>query len=222
MAREEPQVNSESTRPTLEEVLDEYVATVEQPDWEALQRWMRRFPQYASELSRFSAAWTFSEHLPVDTATAAIDDDRWRAIGREAMLRAVAENHAAYAPSVPASLTELMQEQGLSRPQLAREAGISLALLRKLELRLIGTARLRPELVGVLADRLRTSAQALTAYFQQPPALASGAQYRAEQAPAVGRVEEFDEAVRKDLSLSKAQKERLLTMALPSETEGHE
>ncbi len=50
--------------PTLDDVLNEFVAEYERPTSEALEAWVGRYPQFRRELVDFVAAWAEQTMLP--------------------------------------------------------------------------------------------------------------------------------------------------------------
>lgn len=205
-------MNDDMRRAELDDILFEFVCEVERPDWTIIQAWMDRFPAYAHEIGDFAAAWILSETLPQNPETAAIPEERWHELGLRAYERAVAEERAGYAAAPLTSIVATAQSEGKDLATLAAETRTSETLLLKLERRVIKAADVPQRLIGELAQRLHTSTGALASYLAQPPRLAAGAQYRAEQPPEVQAQESFVDAVKNDRSISQADRERLLAM----------
>ena len=213
-------MSSDKTRPDLDDILFEFVGAMDRPDWATVQQWMARYPYYAREISDFAAAWTLSEHMPVNPETEAIPLEHWTAIGLRAFERAVAEDRASYGAS--AALTSLIaaaKQQTLNANQLAEQTGLSRTLLMKLDQRLIAAATIPSGLVRRLADALNAPREAVAAYLAQPATLAAGVQYKAESAPTVQPQESFAQAVEADKQLKPGQRETLLAMTRDGDDE---
>ena len=102
------------------------------------------------------------------------------------------------------------KEQGLSIVQLANAAELSVALIAKLDLRLFRFASVPIQVIGNLSEKLKLTLDELSAYLQQGPTFAPGAQYRANEAPSLPEQQDFFEAVSADKTLSEQRREYLL------------
>src|SRR5579883_2510398 len=136
MAKEELKMN-DRTDAELDEILLEFVASDELPNWTTVQEWMHRYPAYAREIADFAAAWILSETLPANPETAAMPMERWLEASRRGFERAVAEPRAAYASTTLTSLVRTARSEGKNLAALAAELQISEPLLLKLERRLL-------------------------------------------------------------------------------------
>lgn len=227
MAEEEPQVNAEITRPDLEAVLDAYLSEAHGPDWTGLKAWLDEYPYYAAELMDFAAAWAQSEGMPRAHGAEAISGERVAQIARAALDAALAEYPLTSATTDTdgqaafPGLLDAGERLGLKLRDIARAAGLSAAIVRKLDRRLITAATVPGAVVGRLAEVLHTGAATIQSYLEQPATLADGAQFRAEQTPELARRETFDEAVRKDQLLSNDEKRRLLALGAEGDAEEH-
>jgi hypothetical protein len=74
----------------LEDVLDAYLASVDEPSSGALAEWIRRFPDYSQELTEFAAAWALMEALPLDPGNVERSTQD-RAAGKASGARSAAE-----------------------------------------------------------------------------------------------------------------------------------
>ena len=129
-----------------------------------LKRWTARFPQFADDL------------LAVAYARAALG----------LTLTGAVEDFAGDAVRVPlTSLLDDARAQGLSAQDFARRLRLDTPLLTRLNQRLLDAATLPRTLVRSAAEALDRPAGEIIAYLRRPPRLASAAQYRARQAPAL-------------------------------------
>ena len=62
-------------RVTLEDVLNDYVASSPEPSYGALEDWVRRYPQYEQELTEFTISWGLMEWLSPSSDTEEVDDE---------------------------------------------------------------------------------------------------------------------------------------------------
>ncbi len=88
-----------------------------------------------------------------------------------------------------------------------------MALIRKLDRRLLRYASIPQEAIDLLAQTLRQQISVITQYLQGGPTLAQGASYRSEKAPALVEQEDFFEAVRNDRTLSDEQRHFWLSLS---------
>ncbi len=102
--------------------------------------------------------------------------------------------------------------RGMTNFKLADAAELSIALITKLDRRLIDFLTIPGQVIQDLARALERSVESVSQYLQGPPLIPSRAEFKAEQTPRVTRVEDFYEAVRRDKSLSEARRQRLLAM----------
>lgn len=102
--------------------------------------------------------------------------------------------------------------RGLTNFQLADAAELSIALITKLDRRLIDFLTIPRQIIQGLARVLQRSVENVSQYLQGPPLIPLRAQFKAEQTPRVTEVEDFFEAVRRDKSISEDRRQRLLAM----------
>jgi hypothetical protein len=196
---------------TLDDIIDEMVASSPEPSYTALAEWVRRYPQYERELTDFAVAWSLVDRVPAaaeevreDAASAHMD--RVRSLIKD------------YAPSAveSAAIRGLIAEgqaQGLSARQLAEKSGLSVSLVTKLDRRLIQFASIPREVVSAIAEAINREAQTVARYLQGGALLAPSASYRAEEAPSLPEQQSFAEAVSADRMLSPEDRQRLLSYA---------
>ena len=215
-------MNDQIEQETLEDVLDAYVASVAGPDSASLDAWIRRYPQFATELTEFAASWSLMKGLPPAPEAKETDVETLVLRGMsivESLLHAGQQRHVAPGAALASSgatiesLIGAGRDRGLAPSQLARVAGIGEILLRKLDRRLIAFARLPREasdaLVEALAAAIERGTESVARYLQQGPVLAAAA-YRAEQAPQLAEPEDFFDAVRNDPTMTDEQRTRWL------------
>lgn len=208
-------MNEPRMRDDLNDVLDAYVASVSTPTYDALREWTRRYPQYAAELTAFTASWSAMETLPQSPEAQALTDrelvDRGLASVRGLLARPATPATAATTATF-AGLAAAGQAQGLSIGQIAERSGLSLVLLRMLDRRLIRFASIPRQAIEALAEMIGREAGAVATYLQGAPTLASGASYYSEQKPELAAQEDFFDAVRDDPDLDDEARERWLAL----------
>lgn len=201
----------DSYEPTsVEQVLDAYMAASSEPSREILAEWIARYPQYEQELVDLTVAWIQSNRLPAQNDYA-IDVERGIRIGLEEAQRAYTKwsSEGEAKPSRGTPLVSFLQEgnlHGLSAQDLAEHLQLSLALLRKLENRLVRVETIPLRLIERLADTLERGIREISAYLALPPMLPRGLRLKARQRPMIPDQENFLDAVRADESLNPEQR----------------
>ncbi len=145
-----------------------------------IEDYVRRYPQYAAELLDFAVYY----HA-IGSHTEALEGEADPALSPAAE-RAQALIREGRGSAVPTPLRGLVargQEVGYQPPQLAAAVGLTVALLGKLEARVIAVATIPPTLVQRLAQALRVTPEAVAAFLGASGPGTSGAFYYADQPP---------------------------------------
>jgi len=212
-------INAVEPRRTLEEVLDNYVMTVEVPNHATLIEWIGRYPQFEQALVEFTAAWSGLELWAASTKgrDAELAQQRQGVTSVQAILaQKRAERDSANHRSEP--LTGLITEaQHLGWPvdRLVEQLELTVALLRKLDRRLIRYVTIPLQLIEGIATILNREAIIVARYLYQPPVLSANTRHRSETRPTVMEPENFFDAVRQDRELDASLRERWLALEHP-------
>ncbi len=209
-------MNQNSERASLDDVLNAYAISDPGPGYASLAEWIRRYPYYEQELTAFTADWALLTWLPTPASNQRVDEDALVIRGMSIVQNIL---HAqAYASEEALPLQGIMREGaqlGLSIQQIAERAQMSLALVRKLDLRRIRFSTIPSQAIESLARAIQCGSSAVADYLQGAPALPQGASYRSEHAPALTGPEDFFEAVRSDMEMSQELREYWLSFASP-------
>lgn len=207
-------------RPTLDDVLDTYLASMEEPNLETAKEWGRRFPQHAEAIRDFVTSWRLAASLPADPRSAPIDAATFVQQGMlvvEGVFRREQEKDGSASLSLPIeSLFAEARVRGLAPADLVTGLGMSIPLVAKLNRRLIDPASIPNELIEAVAQLLGRESEAITFYLEQPPTIAVGAFHRASGKPTIAGRENFFRAVRSDPAITDEHRARWLLL-LPSE-----
>lgn len=225
----------------LENVLDSYAASEPGPSRGTLAGWIREYPQFARELTEFTAKWQlleWADETPsldtVANSEVVPDDDRRLLRGMSAAqsafyaLRAnrqvthlrqtdttgTTSRFSIAAENAPlSSLFAAAKRVGFTHAQLKNCVGLSDALLQKLNRRLIDPRTIPVRIISDLAGALQQSVADVAAYLAFAPTFAVGAQHRANQAPTLPKTrEDFFDAVRDDAALFDSRRQELLAL----------
>lgn len=142
-----------------------------------LREWAARYPAHADALVEVSLAGFAAGLSLTDPLEDGPEDAETVALGR-----AVLDGY--FAPPKPlVSLVDEAKARGLTPREFARALRLDTPTLARLNQRLLDAATLPRSLVRQAAQTLGRSADEVAAYLRLPPRLASGAQYKARQAP---------------------------------------
>lgn len=196
---------TEATRPDpFEEIQNEFLVAIDD-DPTRLGEWLREFPQYARQLTDLALHHARMEMAP-DPELDSAEEEAFIASGME-IVEGILQKRGASATAETALMEDLLAEanaRGLTPHGLARVLRLTVPLVTRLHRRLIRYGSIPAQLVHDLAGALKRDVASVITYLQQPPALAAGANYRSEAAPAVGEAQEFAEELAKDDNLSDA------------------
>ena len=151
-----------------------------------IQEYVRRYPQYASELLDYAL---YFHTLGFDSPPLEEPAELTLSPESEAALARIREQRAAYAQA-PAAATpiESLFARGIAMeappPKLAEAVGLTFEVLAKIEARAITVSSIPRTLVQRLAAALKTAPDAIAAYISGAPAGQAGGFYFADQAPA--------------------------------------
>jgi transcriptional regulator with XRE-family HTH domain len=195
---------------SVERVLDAYLAASGEPTRENMVEWIARYPQYERELVEFTVTWIRSTRLPAADLS---EPDRGKRaqIAMEAARRVYAQSERGGMEQTAGRgpLISLLQEGkhlGFSAENLAGRLQLSVALLRKLENRLILLETIPLQLIEQVADALQRGIREISAYLALAPLMPSRVRLKARQRPAPPRQESFLDAVRADDTLDEGQR----------------
>jgi hypothetical protein len=155
---------------------------------EALDDYRKRYPEYAADLddiALYSAAVGGLKPDDEDLAGSATPEAAAAADEMASRLYAEARN-AMGKVLFRKGMLALVRSRGIGHRQLARQLGLGLSVLTKLERRLIEPSSLPSRLVTALADALGEPVEDVHAYLQLRPRLSHSASYRAYQEPMLG------------------------------------
>lgn len=200
---------------TLDDVLNEFMMLDKLPDAATLEKWVARFPQFRRDLIDFAATWAEQEILPEAPELGAEVEKRLidRAMSHVQNV-SFSRGAASQEGEKPIeSLTAEAKALGRSVPELAKACGLDIALIAKLNNRLIKAATIPASLVRHMAREIGRSSNALQAYLERSPSATAGQSFLAQGKPnGERRQESFAEAVRAS-SLPDAAKARWLDKA---------
>jgi transcriptional regulator with XRE-family HTH domain len=190
----------------------ELVAARERGERHALLRLLASHPQYAQELTQFSAALIATS---IDDPVAITpESERIAARARSRAFAAVfgapaIATAAAVAPGRVASLKALRQAHGISMREAARKLGLGLDVLSSLESGRIAARTIPDRLVRALGDLLDEAAEQMQALLQGQAALRPAFQRSRTGAAKQGQEPQeldFAEAVRLSVEMSAEEK----------------
>lgn len=189
---------------SLEDVLNEYVDSERTPTYEALNKWIRLYPQFKTELTEFTANWTLMNELPpvseakgIDKATLVL---RCMSVfeNRLHTLRNPTQNQSKKIKGLLAEGLRL----GLTIDQIAEDCRLSVAIVRQLDQRLISFYSIPHQVIDCLSKEIKCNPLVVADYLKRPMTLLEGAKYRSRAAPKLpAEPQNFFDAVQKDSTI---------------------
>jgi hypothetical protein len=178
----------------LEEILNAVMLEEQEPDYKALQRWCKDYPEHRDALARFFATWAIQVDLPMDTS---VDESQLANLGVSRALNILnQQENEMKAPTRELSGSRLLvvcHQAGVSEEELASKTGLDQSIITKLDLRRLSA------IPGVcferIAEVLHTSIEFVRPLITGPPVLQAGVRYKSAKRPQV-KVEDFATAVR--------------------------
>lgn len=187
---------------SIEDVLNEYVASSAKPDQVHLEAWIQRYPQFKQELIEYTIAWSLMEQLPPHPDVEEVDQETLTLRGMSVVKNIL---HQKDQPADNASIDSLLKEGqklGFDINNLADSSWLSVRLFRKLDLCQFLYMSIPKQAIQRIAQTLRCSETVVDAYLQQPKKSAKYMNYRATSRPASNQPQEdFFEAVDGDPTL---------------------
>ena len=185
---------------TLRDVLQELVTAVERPDGATLEEIVRRYPQFATELTDFAVEWVLQDSLPEEEAS----EDAESAVP-EAMRRFRAKlRELDGADSVPA-VDPFAERPAAELARIATVLALDKTILAKLRDRKILGDTVPGALREGLARELAVPVQVVASHLAAPAAVHAGASFKAAVKPRPGPKETFEEAVRRSTLTAEGQ-----------------
>jgi len=179
-------------RSDLDAVLEAYIASDAGPNRVTLAEWVKLYPHYERELTEFTVTWSLLNWLPEVESAETIDHETLVMYGMSEVQRVFFQRtqkqeaskrplptaeHSASHESVPfidvkSSLLSLLAEGkrvGLTPTDMAVSLGFSVALLRKLDRRLLLPATIPAVVTENVARTLGRDPKQIAAYLQHSP-----------------------------------------------------
>jgi hypothetical protein len=168
---------------TLDDVLETIIIEEEEPSYEAMTRWIARYPQYQTQLVSFFGTWAIQSEQPLESPS--LDSEGLASRGVSYALNLLDKRDAAQ------SLFDRAEASGVSQKELAQHAKLDDSMLQKLNRHLLtGVPR---ECVRRLALVLNDTLERIVQLITGPPLLA-GMRHKAKRKPIATR-EDFLTAV---------------------------
>lgn len=211
------------TEPTLDDVLNEFMAAYEKPTAEALNSFVLRYPHFQEELVDFAAAWKEQELLPESEPLSEAEEqllvDRAMSHVQNVAFKHEQERDDSAANSTPMiSLADEAKKNGMKPKEFAKACQLDLPIFSKLSKRQIRPETIPGTLTSHIARLLGRPVGSVIEYFAAPPQGMAGQAFLAREKPQASEQQTFTDAVRNS-SLSEAEKARWLDQAAGLEEE---
>jgi hypothetical protein len=183
----------ETSPPTLDEVLQEFIAAGPAPTAEHVREWINRYPQFAREIIAFATTWIEVDNAPPGDPIEACEIDHVVNQTMSRLQNLLFEEEAAAKTVEIRDFVAAIKAAGHDLESFERAIDVDRSILTCLVERLIQPTTIPGRLIIRIAEILRLSKDAVRNYFAGPPK--SQATHRAKQKPTIQQVS-FAEAVR--------------------------
>jgi hypothetical protein len=199
-------MTKEVEQKTLDDVLDAYVAEVQEPSRAKLTEWVRRYPQFEEALTEFTVGWIRNKVLSVSPEEET-DEEALVLRGMSIVQNLLHQEQNPHSPDgqMQAPISSLLEEgrsNNLPPQQLAEFVNLSLGLLAKLERRYFLFVTIPLELIEGVATAIKREVVSVARYLKGEPILPKSASFKSKRAPRVGEQRNFFDEVRADPDLS--------------------
>lgn len=205
------------SHPSIDDILNAYITENPEPNKDTLKTWVEQYPQFEKELTDLTVSWTLTRWLPESPDVESLDENKIVLYGMSA-LQNILHQTGEQSDSKEVPLQGIIAEGtalGFTIGALAEQTDLSVAIISKLDRRLLHYSSLPVVVVEKLAKVLHQSFAVIATYLQLNPRPAHGARYRANQSPTLQNLEDFFEAVRNDQLMSEVQRQRWLDLKPP-------
>lgn len=194
---------------SLEDVLNEYLASEPKPSYEALEKWSKRFPEHKEELVEFTVSWSKLENAPKSDAQDSFDEETlllkaMSIVGDRIHTMRTAKKIA------KSSLTNLSTEaknKGLGLKELAKLTDLSVPIISKIMRGFLDPLSIPKLVIERLAAVLDLAAEEIALSIQNASMTSQGIKHKSKKKPEFPKDKEnFFNAVRNDRELSENQR----------------
>lgn len=202
-------------QPSLDDVIEAYMASTPEPDRDSLAEWVRRYPQYARELMDFEARRSVAKWLPQHESSAEEEEAlalRGVSAVQDILHRRQAERDREKDESPIIGLMEESKRKGMTRAQFADTTELSTSLLAMLDRRLFDFNTIHEAVIETIARALDRSRNSIAAYLNGEATFAVAAHRKSDRAPRLARKQDFFEAVRNDPHISEERRQKWLAL----------
>jgi transcriptional regulator with XRE-family HTH domain len=209
-------------QPGLDEVLEAFIASTEEPNKDSLAEWIRRYPQYARELTDFAAHWSLTRWMPPHEGSAE-EEDRMILHGisaaqdvlhRRQAEREMVVEEASIIEEVPIiGLFEESKRKGMTRSQFAEATELSVSLLAMLDRRLCDFNSIHTKVIEKVSQVLGQSYASIASYLNREATFAVAAHRKSGKLPKLAEKQDFFEAVRHDPHIKEEWRQNWLALA---------
>jgi hypothetical protein len=169
---------------TLDDVVEAIMIEEKEPAYEAMNRWIARYPHFKAELVSFFGTWAIQSEQPEEAQ--AIDSESLASRGVSYALSLIDKRDAVH------SILDCARAASLSVEQLATRTCLDDSILQKLNRRLV--TQVPRECIRRLAMAVGKTCEYVNSLILGPPTL-TGVRYKAKTKP-IAKQEDFATAVR--------------------------
>jgi hypothetical protein len=197
----------------LDDVIMAYMAACADHSLDILEEWVKRYPEYSSELREFDAYWRLSESVPQSTYT---EEEEESLVARASSVIQNIIFHqrkgaGATAPEALSSLIDESESQGMSLEEFAAAAEMSEPMVMVFDRKQVRYETIPRKAIENFARALGKLFDTVNSYLKGEMQLAP-AHYRADAAPKAVKKYDFSFIVNIDQMLTDEAKEEWLKL----------
>ena len=202
-------------QPSLEDVIEAYIASSPGPNKDSLAKCIGSYPQYARELVDFAAHWSLIKWLPRHEGSTEEEEEMLLhgiSAVQSILHRQQAERDNATQEVPIIGLMEESKTKGMARAQFAEETELSVSLLYGLDRGLFDFDTIHNRVIEKIAQALDRSFTTIASYLHRGATFAI-AHRKSDKVPRLAEKQDFFEAVRTDTTLKEEWRQKWLALA---------
>lgn len=203
----------------LDDVLNEYVSSTENPSHANLMEWIQRYPQFENELTEFTVNWSVMKTLPPIGEISKNLEDRLINKGMSVVQNLLYQKRQERIKQNEnkrefKGITQERKNKEMSLQYLAEHSRLSIALLAKLERRHFIPSTIPYAAPVNIGRTLYIPPQLILEQFQGPPWVDAGANRFSSDKPKLASQTNFFDEVRNDRTIKEEDREYWLAMEI--------
>ena len=208
-------MNGPVKQPSLDMVLEAFMASTSIPDKHSLSEWIARYPQYSQELIDLAAHWSLMLRMPIKE-TSAEDEDRLVLRGISAVQDILhrKQREIDRGDSLIVGLFDESKRNGMTRSQFAEATELSISMLLLLDRRLCDFDSIPTKLIEKFSQVLNRSFASIASYLNTEVTFSMLSHRKSGKSSKLAAKQDFFDAVLNDPHLREEWRTQWLALAV--------